>query len=203
MAKNQFYNILEKAEKENSLKLFKEGYKQGINPKNMGCHELFGDKYENMGECTKDAKNGNVYAKGIVAGVAERYLKQHTYDDALTLYQAAGIVSKAKIIRLAKKASQGKKPYEGYENKILFENLKKEMGKLESKTIDNVVTSVMTASGIGILYMLFSKSAAVPTEMLAPPFPNYLVYVLPLITIFGGIYFLWKRAKRDLIPLSF
>lgn len=77
-----------------------------------------------------------------------------------------------------------------------------------SKTIDNVVMTLMLFSGMGILYQVFSREAVMAStnQLMAPPFPNYLIYVLPLIVITGGIYFLWRKAKRDLmnlIPLSF
>ena len=83
-----------------------------------------------------------------------------------------------------------------------------EMFKMDAKSkyLDNIVAVIMTLSGIGVLYSLFSKEAVMAStgaQLLAPPFPNYLIYIFPLIVIAGGIYFLWKRAKRDLIPLSF
>jgi len=75
-----------------------------------------------------------------------------------------------------------------------------------SNSIDSIVTVIMTLSGLGVLYQLFSNAAVTATtsnQLLAPPFPNSLIYVLPLVFIAGAMYFLWKKARKDLIPLSF
>ena len=86
------------------------------------------------------------------------------------------------------------------------EDITSRLGLRPSKTIDSVVMTLMLLSGIGVLYSLFSKEAVMASQgmqLLAPPFSNYWIYAFPLVLICGGIYFLWKRARRDLIPLSF
>jgi hypothetical protein len=154
--------------------------------------------------------------------------KDGNYKDAIWSLMDAGLSEKQVYTRIAKTAEeQGdytmassalehigeyKQANTMYKKYLMWgeKNRKRPLMELRAKerssqTIDSLVATVMLLSGTGILYMLFSKQEAIVSQyaLLAPPFPNYLIYILPLVVIVGGIYFLWKKARKDIIPLSF
>ena len=94
-------------------------------------------------------------------------------------------------------------------NLFAYNKLKEgwEISKGANKTIDDVVISILAFGGIGLLFSIFSKPYAISPEnvQLAPPFPNYLIYVFLAMLIGGAGYFIAKHflRKRDIIPLSF
>jgi len=89
-------------------------------------------------------------------------------------------------------------------NKKANEMLKKEKA---SKTLDSVVTSILAFGGLGLIFSFFSKPDIIsPSNVqLAPPFPNYMIYIFAVMLIGGIGYFVAKHflKKKDIIPLSF
>jgi len=72
--------------------------------------------------------------------------------------------------------------------------------KIANKSLESVVTSILAFGGIGLLFSSLSKPQVISTmplnAQLAPPFPNYAIYVF-LAMFIGGIgYFLFKKLKK-------
>jgi len=67
--------------------------------------------------------------------------------------------------------------------------------------------ALMVLSGIGLVFSLFSKPQVISAEnvQLAPPLPNYMIYVLAGLLIASAAYLFIKqnRKKKSRIPLSF
>ena len=65
-------------------------------------------------------------------------------------------------------------------------------------TLENVVTSILAFGGIGLLFSFFSKPNVISAQnvQLAPPFPNYMVYIFAVMLIGGIGYFLVKKFKK-------
>jgi len=76
-----------------------------------------------------------------------------------------------------------------------------------AKTLDTIIKSIMAISGIFFLFSLLATPKVIgPTNVqLAPPLPNFMIYVFGMLLIIGVIYFVVTRAfkKRVSIPLSF
>jgi tetratricopeptide (TPR) repeat protein len=137
------------------------------------------------------------------------------YNQTGEMYEFAGI--KEKAIEFYKKTAEAYKNGQLEANnpdrkaKSYFEkakNLEEELKKGgKSKTIDNIITSILAFGGLGLIFTFFSKPRVISAQnvQLAPPFPNYLIYVFLAMLLVGGIYFIAKRfmKKKDIIPLSF
>lgn len=161
--------------------------------------------YERAAELYKKLKMNDKYVE-VKFKAARKYKKEGQLIYAIEAFTEAGT---SWAYREASSISRS------IGNEIWAERYDKKADEIEdaainnqsqaTRTIDNAVSAMMLLSGMGVLYMLFAKQEMMATQgqLLAPPFPNYLIYILPLILIVGGIYFLWKRARRDIIPLSF
>ena len=127
-------------------------------------------------------KEGNMkqYTKGLVHGdLGDIYKKKYDWPNVIEHYE--------KCIKILKSSKEYKR-----QTKIL----KSEGYKQD--TIDSVVKSILAFGGIGLIFSLFSKPSVISAQniQLAPPFPNYMVYVF-LAMLIGGIgYFLIKKIKK-------
>jgi len=64
--------------------------------------------------------------------------------------------------------------------------------------LDNVITSILAFGGLGLIFSFFSKPNVISAQnvQLAPPFPNYMVYIFAAMLIGGIGYFLVKKFKK-------
>lgn len=153
-----------------------------------GEYELAAGIYKEIGMENKAKEN---YIK-----TARRQEARGDNDWAGENYEKAGMINEAReaYLKGAKDAEARKNPKWANELYKKAENL----GKSQSKTLDSIVTSILAFGGIGLIYSFFSKPNVISAQnvQLAPPFPNYMVYVFAAMLIGGIGYFLVKKLKK-------
>ena len=82
--------------------------------------------------------------------------------------------------------------------KYVTDELLYDLTKKKGKNLEAVVASFTALSGIGFLYSLFSKPKVIaPGDIqLAPPLPNYTIYIFAILFLLGIGYFILKKLKK-------
>jgi len=130
-------------------------------------------------------------AKKLAGFMAQKYENEHNYKKASLAYELAGKPKDAE--RAAKKLEAAEAL--GAENYASLE-----------KVLYSVAKAVMVVSSIGLVFSFFAKPKVISVQeiQLAPPMPNYMIYVLLALLIASAVYlFIKKNKKKSRIPLSF
>lgn len=96
-----------------------------------------------------------------------------------------------------------KKDYPALKREIFYtKEIGKYLGKAikeerTEKGIEGIIGGITAIGGIGFLYTLFSKPTITAQNVqLAPPFPNFMMYIFLAMLIGGAAYFLAKKLIR-------
>jgi len=124
----------------------------------------------------------------LYQNLGEIYEQHNEYTKAGEAYERAKMKDKAKYAYLKAVEEGFGKTKQAAKNNLLE----------KVRYIDSVATSILAFGGIGTLFTFFSKSDVISAQnvQLAPPFPNYLIYIFLAMFIGGIAYFLAKKIKK-------
>jgi hypothetical protein len=163
----------------------------------MGKKE--GIRYDKLIESGEDRK--------LLGFRGQQYEQEHNYEKALEAYKMADKRQDAVRVARLLRAEKEKYRLKAAQKAEIEEKLGEEGYKSLRKALDNLVKAIMAIGGIGFIFSLFAKPYVISAEnvQLAPPLPNYMVYIFGILLIIGAVYFMIKVAfrKKDIIPLSF
>jgi len=176
-----------------AVKMLSKDY--GINPARS---------YSSLGKVSESIKD---YSQA-----AEMYEKARENFNAARMYaesykKSGDVNAYKKAIKYAKNADKEGLIHSAEE---IYSKLGLRPESKASKNIGSIVTSILAFGGLGLIFSLFSKTKVISmtsqTAQLAPPFPNYMIYVFSAMLICGAGYFIVsyiKKKRNSQIPLSF
>jgi len=159
--------------------------------------------------------------KELYAAATEIYEKENMPDEAAEMYQKSGMKKEEAYLNVAKDfekeaknpkslfvaADAYSKAHE-YEKAVeLFKKVGFNVDAKKLQALDSAFAATAVFGGFGIIFSLFSRPKVITAQniQLAPPLPNFMIYIFILFLLAGGSYFLMKyiRKRMGSVPLSF